>query len=254
MREIAPSIPHQLRLDGRRILITGAAGGIGAATARVCFELGATVLLTDTSSCEALAAELTRDGKPASWTQTDVTNPLTPKQLAEWCGELDALILSHGIYKAIDWDSEDWDEQTSIAFEVNLRASMRLAREFANQMARKGNGRIVFVGSVAALTGGTFPGVGPHYAISKGGIHTLVRYLAARYTPSGLLINGVAPGTIDTPMLKDINLEQAIARQPLKRAAKPEEVAWPIAFLCSQGASFISGAILDVNGGNYMRP
>jgi 3-oxoacyl-[acyl-carrier protein] reductase len=81
-----------------------------------------------------------------------------------------------------------------------------------------------------------------------------VRYLAARYTPSGVLVNGVAPGTIDTPMLKDLDLRPALAKQPLKRAARPEEVAWPIAFLCSPAASFISGAILDVNGGNYVRP
>lgn len=254
MTDMSHSLPQTFRLDGRRVLITGAAGGIGAATARACFALGATVLLTDQADCEELARELTRNGEPAPWLQADIADRATSDRLAEWSGDVDTLIVGSGVYRPIDWDSDDWDDQATLAFEVNLKAPMHMARAFAPSMARRGSGRIVLIGSVAGHTGGTFPGVGPHYGVTKGGIHTLVRYLAARYTAAGLLINGVAPGTIDTPMLKDIDLATALAKQPMKRAAKPEEVALPIAFLCSDAASFISGAVLDINGGNYLRP
>jgi len=251
---IAAQNTHAFSLAGQRILVTGAAGGIGAAISRACFALGAEVLLTDARSCEELSSALRFGGKPAPRLEIDVSDPKAPQELARWASDIDALVLGAGVYRPIDWDHEDWEHEVALSLDTNLKAPMRMARSFADKMAAKGRGRLLLIGSVAALTGGTFPGVGPHYAVSKGGLHTLVRYLAARYTPSGVLVNGVAPGTIDTPMLKDIDLEKALAKQPLKRAARPEEVAWPVAFLCSPAASFISGAILDINGGNYMRP
>lgn len=251
---IIAQTPQAFSLKGQRILVTGAVGGICAAVSRACFALGAEVLLTDVRSCEELSLALATKGKPAPRLEIDIARPDAPDELAKWAGDIDAVVLGAGVYRPIDWDHADWENEVTLALDTNLKAPMRLARAFAGKMSTRGQGRMVFIGSVAALTGGTFPGVGPHYAVSKGGLHTLVRYLAARYTPSGVLVNGVAPGTIDTPMLKDLDLRPALAKQPLKRAARPEEVAWPIAFLCSPAASFISGAILDVNGGNYMRP
>ncbi|MCF6108434.1 SDR family NAD(P)-dependent oxidoreductase [Mesorhizobium muleiense] len=258
MQEAAESIVTQaglaFSLKGQRVLVTGAAGGICAAVARACFDLGAEVLLTDIRSCEELSFALSRNGRPAPRLEVDIARVEAPEELARWAGEIDALVLGAGVYRPIDWDHDSFEEELALALDTNLKAPMRMARAFADRMATSGRGRIVLIGSVAALTGGTFPGVGPHYAVSKGGLHTLVRYLAARYTSAGVLVNGVAPGTIDTPMLKDLDLRPALAKQPLKRAARPEEVAWPIAFLCSPAASFIAGAILDVNGGNYVRP
>lgn len=243
---------HSLR--GQRILVTGAAGGIGAAVSRACHALGADLLLTDMRSCDSLADELSTDSRRPVSFPCDISDPNAPQELLRWAGTVDAIILGAGVYRPIDWDHDEWENEVALALDTNLKAPMRMARTFGESMATQGRGRMVLIGSVAALTGGTFPGVGPHYAVSKGGLHTLVRYLAARYTPSGVLVNGVAPGTIDTPMLKDIDLRAALARQPMRRAALPEEVAWPIAFLCSPAAGFISGAILDINGGNYMRP
>jgi len=246
-------LEQALRLDKQRVLITGAAGGIGAATARLCSELGAEVKLTDLVSCERLVSELRAQDRSAEALEIDIAGPDAADRMLDWAGDTDALVVASGLYRVTDWNTTDWDEQVALSFDVNLRAPMHLARVFVPAMARRGRGRVVLVGSVAGHTGGTFPGVGPHYGVTKGAIHTLVRYLAARFTGQGVLVNGVAPGTVDTAMLKDIDLDSAVVRQPLGRAARPEEIAFPIAFLLSEAASFMAGAVLDVNGGNYLR-
>ncbi len=109
-------------------------------------------------------------------------------------------------------------------------------------------GAHVFVGSLAGRTGGLI--AGPHYVASKGGVHAFVKWLARRAAPHGVLVNGVAPASVETAMMTDRPVD--LARIPLARKASPEEVAWPIAFLCSAAASYICGAVLDVNGGVHM--
>jgi 3-oxoacyl-[acyl-carrier protein] reductase len=118
-------------------------------------------------------------------------------------------------------------------------------------MKQRGRGRIVLIGSLAASTGGSFTTSPVHYAATKGAIHTMTRWMAKRAAPE-VRVNAVAPGTIETPMTAGSD-PSAVKANPLPRFGTPEEIAWPIAFLCSPGASFICGAILDVNGGAYMR-
>lgn len=254
-----------LDLSGRRILVTGAAGGIGVAVARVLAGLGAELLLTDLAPCEAMLAPLRRVGEgegaaigtglgPVRALQLDLRDACAPDELAAFCGPLDAAVLGAGIYRPVDWDCEAWEELARDTLDVNLMTPMRLARRLAPDMAARGGGRIVLLGSIVAATGGSFAGVGPHYATSKGGLHTFVRWLAARFTPAGVQVNAVAPGVTDTAMVGMHDLSAALARHPMGRAARPEEIAWPVAFLCSPAASFISGAVLDVNGGAMMRP
>lgn len=259
--------PGALDLSGRRILVTGAAGGIGVAVARVLASLGAELLLTDLAPCEAMLAPLARVGEGegvaiatglgpvrARALQLDLREARAPDELAAFCGPLDAAVLGAGVYRPVDWDCEAWEALARDALDVNLMTPMRLARRLAPDMAARGGGRIVLLGSIVAATGGSFAGVGPHYAASKGGLHTFVRWLAARFTPAGVQVNAVAPGVTDTAMVGMHDLSAALARHPMGRAARPEEIAWPVAFLCSPAASFISGAVLDVNGGAMMRP
>jgi NAD(P)-dependent dehydrogenase (short-subunit alcohol dehydrogenase family) len=115
-------------------------------------------------------------------------------------------------------------------------------------MQARHSGRIVLVGSLAGRTGGLIAGA--HYAASKGGLHTLVRWLARRAAPHGVLVNGIAPASVETPMMQDQPVD--LARIPVGRMAKPEEIAAPIAFLCAPAASYLCGAVLDVNGGVLM--
>ncbi len=246
--------PAAYRLDDRRILVVGAAGGIGCATAGILASLGARLVLADRVPCQTALEAVRAVAGDASETTVDINDDDAADRLAMAAGDIDALVLGAGLYRGIDWDGEDWCAAAQESVSTNLLAPMRLARTLVPAMARRGGGRVVFVGSIVATTGGSFPGVGPHYAVAKGGLHTLVRWLAARYTPEGILVNGVAPGITATAMVAGHDLQPVLARHPMQRAATPQEIAWPIAFLCSPAASFISGAIIDVNGGALMRP
>jgi NAD(P)-dependent dehydrogenase (short-subunit alcohol dehydrogenase family) len=115
-------------------------------------------------------------------------------------------------------------------------------------MTLRGHGRMVLVGSVAGRMGGL--AASAHYVASKGGLHALVRWLAKRGAAHGVLVNGIAPGAIETEMTREQRIDPA--QIPQGRKGRPEEVAWPIAFLCSAAAGYVSGTVLDVNGGLYM--
>ena len=106
----------------------------------------------------------------------------------------------------------------------------------------------MLVGSLAGRMGGLI--AGPHYVASKGAVHALVKWLARQAGPHNVLVNGVAPASVETPMMRGRPVD--LSRIPLGRMARPDEVAWPIAFLCSAAASYICGAMVDVNGGVYM--
>ena len=131
---------------------------------------------------------------------------------------------------------------------VNVLGPIHAARAFLPGMIERRSGRIVLVGSLAGRMGGLI--AGPHYVASKGGVHALVKWLARQAGPHNVLVNGVAPASVDTPMMRDRPVD--LGRIPLGRKAEPEEIAWPIAFLCSDAASYVCGIVLDVNGGVYM--
>src|SRR5271170_7903916 len=236
-------------LTGRRILITGAADGIGAATARVCASLGAEILLVDLRNAASVADQIREAGGRASCRVADVGARATIERLAAAVGDVDGLVANAAVCPwDDDWDDLNWDANFDRVMAVNVLGPIHLARVFLPGMIRRRWGRIVFVGSLAGRTGGLI--AGPHYVASKGGIHALVKWLARRAGPHNVLVNGVAPASVETPMMTDRPVD--LARIPLARKAQPEEVAWPIAFLCSGAASYICGAVLDVNGGVHM--
>lgn len=232
-----------LRLDGQRVLVTGAAAGIGEATARLLASLGATVLLADRDDASALANELR-----GSAFRVDLGSAEALDELVAAAGPVDALVANAAICPFDDWQEAGWDAVFDEVIRIDLLAPIRLARALLPGMAARGGGRMVFVGSLAGKTGGLI--ASPHYVAAKGGLHAFVRWLARRAAPDGVIVNGVAPASIRTPLMdgRPVNM----AAIPVGRLGEPLEVAWPIAFLSSPAASYVCGAVLDVNGGVQM--
>jgi NAD(P)-dependent dehydrogenase (short-subunit alcohol dehydrogenase family) len=236
-------------LGGRRVLISGAGGGIGAATAEVCATLGAELVLVDLQGAEAVAATLNGRGTKATAHVANVSSRTEIEGLARAVGRVDALVLNAAICPwDDDWQSPDWDAAFDRVMAVNVRGAIHVARAFLPGMVERRQGNIVFVGSLAGKMGGLI--AGPHYVASKGGVHALVKWLARQVAPQGVIVNGVAPASVETPMMGGRSVD--LSRIPLGRMAQPEEIAWPIAFLCSAAASYVCGTVLDVNGGVYM--
>ncbi len=235
-------------LEGKTILITGAAGGIGSETARVCAEQGASLVLADREAPEALAAELRKQGVQARAIAFDVTDRAAAEAAVAGIDTLDALVANAGYCPWDDWNADGWDQVFHQVIDINLLGVMHLTRAALAKMAAQGAGRMVLVSSVAARMGGL--AASPHYVAAKGGTHAFVKWLARKAADSGVTVNSVAPGATDTGMTQGAPLDAN--RIPLRRMAQPREIALPIAFLCSDGASYICGATLDVNGGVYM--
>ncbi|MEO8296226.1 MAG: SDR family oxidoreductase [Burkholderiales bacterium] len=245
-----PALPAGMQLQGRRVLVTGAASGIGQATARVFAQLGADLVLTDRASLAETLAQVTELGAKPRCIEGDLTDDAF----------VDSLVAQGPYYSlahvaAVFWPPKDVPEKQGFDFimDVNIRVPMRLAHACIEQMAANGGGRVVLVGSAAGRHGGISLNGGLEYATyaaSKGGLHTLVRWLSRRAVQKNVMVNAVAPGMVLTPMFATVTLKPD--GLPIGRFAQPEELGWPIAFLCSPAASYVSGVVLDVNGGAFV--
>lgn len=235
-------------LEGNTILILGAASGIGASSASACAALGAKLVLADIADAAPLADKLRSEGCTVTVASCDVTDRAAVERFLAETGAIDAMIVCSGICPFDDWMAADWDAVYERTNAVNVKGTVNCVRAALPAMMERGRGRIVLVGSLAGRTGGLLSG--PHYVASKGAVGALVRWFARIGAPRNVLVNGVAPGPVNTGMIAGRNLN--LASIPLGRIAEPEELAGPIAFLCSPAASYICGAMLDVNGGVYM--
>lgn len=243
-------------LAGRVALVTGAAGGIGAAVARAFADEGARVVLVDRSATELerVAAELSQESLVLA---VDLREPDAAPQIAAAAerrfGRLDVLVAAAGIYDTSgvgELDVETWDRVQ----DVNLRGAFLCARAAAEPMARQGWGRIVLVGSIAAMTGGSVS-ASTAYVTSKAGVAAMARSLAGRLGKHGITANCIVPGMIDTPMIAGWDpavREKVIESTPLGRPGRPEELAATVVMLASEAAGFVSGAHLTVAGGLVM--
>ncbi|MBS1886055.1 MAG: SDR family oxidoreductase [Actinobacteria bacterium] len=248
--EAANGVPAGISMDGERVLLTGAASGIGRATATCLAQLGADLVITDISPMVEVTAEAESAGAEVTAIQGDLIDDDFLDGLMDE-GPYDALAAVAGVFAPPAGMSSkegfDW------VLEINLRAPMRLASACIDQMGARGGGNIVLVGSAAGRNGGAVANDSfeyAAYAASKGGVHSVVRWLSRRGAPQNVVVNGVAPGPVETPLSAPMTFNPDSI--PIGRMGKPHELGWPIALLCSPAASFTVGAVLDVNGGSFI--
>jgi len=237
-------VANPFTLEGLRIAITGAGGGIGSTAARLAAGLGADVMVSDLAVPEAVAESVRERGRLSQAAALDVTDRAAVEAWAESCGAVDALIDCAAICPFDDWTEAGWDEVAERVFDINLHGPLHLVRAFMGSMAERGGGRIALVGSIAGRIGGLVSA--PHYVMSKGAIHSFVRWCSRRGAPHNVLVNAVAPGPVRTPMTASQTFDTSYF--PLARMAEAEEIAGPLVFLVSPAASYVSGAVLDING------
>ena len=249
---------NPLDFSGKVALVTGAASGMGLATARAFAEAGAAVVLADfkEDAVQAAAQKLVAAGHEALAVRCDVSDDaqvaaMVDRTVAEF-GRLDAAFNNAGVMALIapiaDSPREDWDRVIGI----NLRGVWSCMKHELRQMERQGSGAIVNNASVGALTGN--PGIASYIA-TKHGVVGLTRTAALEYVKRGIRVNAVNPGLIDTQIARDVvdGDEQAYAELakhvPIGRAGRPEEIASVVVWLCSPGASYVVGHALTVDGG-----
>jgi 3-oxoacyl-[acyl-carrier protein] reductase len=252
-------------LQNRTALVTGASRGIGRATALALATAGANVLVhygRSAQEAESLVAAIRAQGGRANVVSADLGTSdgatLLGKQVRSMAGDrLDILVLNAGISKAAriaDYTVEDFDS----LFSTNVRGPFFLVQQLAPVLGEGSN--IVVISSIGARMVVGNPGLeNPSilaYASTKGALETLVKNWAAILGPRGIRVNAVAPGVIDTDMSNftktEAGREVALGMQALKRIGKPEDIADVVAFLASDGARWITGASIPVDGGSKL--
>jgi 3-oxoacyl-[acyl-carrier protein] reductase len=257
-------MPFPLSLAGKVALITGGSRGIGAATVRMFAAADAKVAFSyqkARAQADALAAECGSDSCHAI--ASDLNSAEAARKLVaatvEHFGRLDILVANHGVWPAEDVAIDRMsDEQWRTTMSVNLDAVFGLVKHSVAQMksrtkakASNAAGHIVLISSTSGQRGEAFH---CDYSATKGAIISMTKSLGAELAKDGIYVNCVAPGWVDTdmskPALNDPQTGDVIRRTiPLGRVGKPEEIAAPILFLCTEQAGFITGEIFNVNGG-----
>ena len=241
-------------LTGKTALVTGASGGIGADIARQLHAAGATVGLSGTrvEPLEALAAELGDRAHvlPCNLSDMEAVDAL-PKQAIEAMGSVDILVNNAGITRDNLFMRMSDDEWQSV-LDVNLTATMKLCKGVMRGMMKSRWGRIINISSIVGATGN--PGQA-NYAASKAGMVGMSKSLAYEVASRGITVNAVAPGFIATAMtdkLADDRKEAILAQIPAGRMGAAEDIASAVGYLASDGAGYVTGSTLHVNGGMAM--
>ncbi len=249
-----------IRLNNKVSIITGGSRGIGAATALLLAKAGSDIAINYIENGERAAAVvegvrrlgrriITHQGNVA---RSDVAREFVAKSVAEF-GKIDIVVNNAGIWTHGEIGStpeEVWDE----TLDINLKGVFNLCNMAVPYLKKNGGGRIINISSTAGQRGEAFHA---HYAASKGGILAFTKSLSTELASSGILVNSVAPGWVDTEMNDDVFadqsfLERVIEAIPLRKIATADDVAGAVLFLASDLAGHITGATINVNGGSVL--
>ncbi len=250
-----------ISLAGRAALVTGGSRGIGAATVKMFAQAGADVIFSYHRNRDAAAQveqEARKNGTRIESFKADSGKMADAKRLVEFArerlGRLDILVANAGIWNNEGIPAErlaerDWDEMVR----VNLKGVYAVAHHAIPHMIAQRGGRIIAVSSVAGQRGTPLHA---HYSAAKGGVISFVKALSAELARYNILVNCVAPGFVDTDIWKSSakdksKLKTWLEQYPQNRIARPEEVAGPILFAASDLATFITGEVINVNGGSF---
>lgn len=251
-----------MRFDGKVVLVTGASRGIGAAIAQLFAGQGARVGVhyhRSRAGGEEVVESL--PGGPHLVVQADLADAEVVAGMVERVvremGRIDVLVNNAGMYEdhpLAQTDYESWQAAWRRTIDTNLIGAANASYCAARQMIAQGGGRIVNVSSRGAFRGEPDA---PAYGASKAGMNAMGQSLARHLAPYNIFVGTVAPGWVETDMAADTlsgpGGDEVRAQSPLGRVARPEEVAYAVLFLASEGAEFTTGTIIDVNGASYLR-
>lgn len=249
--------PSSFSLEGRRALVTGGASGIGAAIAKALAACGADIAITaHHRDADETADEILSHGRRAEILTIDLANA-SKGELGQLVanaegrlGGLDVLVNNAGIIRRADALDHPWEDWRAV-MAVNLDALWLLSQAAAAKMAYRGRGRIINVASVLSFQGGVRV---PGYAASKHAVVGLTQALANEWAALGIYVNAIAPGYVVTENTKALRadesrMQELLSRIPAGRFATPDEIAGAAVYLASPAASYVSGAVLTVDGG-----
>lgn len=247
-------------LKNKVALVTGGRQGMGRTHALALAKQGASVVVTDRNNeCDKVVEEIKSQGGEALCLKLDVTNSeeinSVYDEIVDKFGRLDILVNNAGIFvpkPSLELSEKEWEQTLN----VNLKGQFFCAQRAAKEMAKNRWGRIINIASIASGGVGIGFAAAAHYAASKGGIIGMSETLAGEWAEMGITVNVIAPGAIDTPMVREQDkelskelTEEIIRRVPLKRIGRPEEVSALVVFLSSEESSYTTGATFYVDGG-----